>query len=315
LTNAHLENTLMTVGNPPREHHFVPQSWIRRFVDSDGQLYGYDREGGSVRAFSSKQIMKIRDLYTLDPDGIDDTSIETIDLQQVDDEGARTMSAILDGDRSLAIKERMAAFLAVQIMRDPQRLADYAPLVQAFLHLLFIEAHLSTDFAEFQTVFGDLVTRAEYDHLQGLGPQQAAMAVAELQIALKKKGGLAEVPFTDIIRAAGGRELLTQTLLVMEWTLITAPAHSFVLGDQGVLFEKGELGDRFAAPLSSGAALLLSLAKGTPPAEIASRPARSHEPDNFNFESAARTRRWFVGAKLRVDALKGQVSGAELPPR
>src|ERR1700743_1198475 len=102
----------MTAGNPPREHHFVTQSWIKRFKDADGQLYSYDHDTGEVKFRSSKKIMKITDIYTQDPGGADDTSIETQDLQDADDSGSKAMSAVLGGDASDGARTALAEFFS-----------------------------------------------------------------------------------------------------------------------------------------------------------------------------------------------------------
>jgi hypothetical protein len=305
----------MTAGNPPREHHFVTQSWIRRFADADGKHYSYDRASGEVKARSTKKIMKIFDLYTLDPDGIDDTSIETDDLQHIDDEGARTMSAILGGDRSEQAKESLADFFAAQFMRDPQRLFEFSRTAQRFLSHLFIEIFSTDSFAEFQMFFGDTVTEAEYDHILALGPTEAAREIARIQIDLDAPGGMEDLPFTDIIRSPDGRKTLRDTLLTLDWTLITAPPQSFVLGDYGLLFDVGNLGAGMRVPLSGSAALLLRPAKSVATSGILSRRAHDYEPASMNCESAARSRRWVAGPLKALELVKSQVTGDPLPQR
>lgn len=307
----------MTGVNSPHEHHFVTQSWIKRFKDADGKLYAYDWVKDDVKTRSAKKIMKITDLYTVDPGGLDDTLIETVDLQEVDNKGAETMSAILTGDDlSEATKKNMADFLSVQIMRDPQRLFDYSRTAQRFLSRLFIEVFSTSDFEEFQTFFGDLIEGSEYDQIRGLGHKQAALEIARIQTALEASGGIVELPFTDLIRSSDGREKLRDVLISLDWTLICAPPNSFVLGDQGVLFDSGQLGRGLRAPLSSSAALILVPRTKSPDAHgISLRPARKYEPSAMNYELAARSRRWIVGQKGAVEKVISQVTGEPLPER
>lgn len=302
----------MTVINPPREHHFVPQFWLKRFKGADGCLYGYDRQRQVVKDFSPRQIMKIRDLYTLDPDGIDDTSIEVVDLKQVDNEGAVLLARLLDGDKSAEVKALMADFIAVQVMRDPQQIADYAPMAKAFLTVLFTEAQCSESFEDFDATLCGAVPRATYDYLRELGPDMAAVGIAKIQLALDSTGGLPSSPFTDLIRDHRGLDIIRAELLRMDWTILSAPEHSFVLGDHPVLFQRGAFGDRVVIPLSGAAALTITRS-ALPTAEIGVRSARPHEVSHINLESAARARRWIVGARKQVDALEAQVSGPTLP--
>jgi hypothetical protein len=305
----------MTSGNPPRKHHFVTQSWIKRFSDADGHLLAYCWDKDDVKVRSSKKIMQITDLYTLDPGGIDDTSIETEDLQKVDDDGAKTMSAILAGDRSKTMKRCMAEFLSVQIMRDPQRLLDYSRSAHRFLSRLFIETFSTKNFHEFQTFFGDLVEHSEYNYILSLGSKQAALEIARIQLALEARGGIVELPFTDLIRSPDGRERLRDVLLGLDWTLISASPHSFVLGDQGVLFDPGQLGAGLRVPISNSSALILGPSKSSDTVDINSRLARGYEPSAMNYESAARSRRWIVGAKEAIEKVMSQVTGDLLPER
>ncbi|MEN2747144.1 DUF4238 domain-containing protein [Sphingomonas sp. T9W2] len=305
----------MTAASPPREHHFVTQSWIKRFGDDDGQLYSYDHDTGEVKFRSSKKIMKITDLYTLDRAGADDTSIETQDLQVIDDRGAKAMSAVLGGDTSDNARTALAEYFSVQIMRDPQRLFDYSRGAQRFLSRLFIEVFSSKDFTDFQTYFGDLVPEQDYDHIKDLGLKQAALEIAKIQLSLEADDWMVELPFTDLIRVSDGREKLRDVLLALEWTLITAPPHSFVLGDQGVLFDPGQLRRGLRVPLDASTALILAPATNTRSTQICKRPARSYEPSAINYESAARSRRWVVGAKVALDIVKSQVNGEPLPSR
>jgi hypothetical protein len=305
----------MTSGNPPRKHHFVAQSWINRFKDTDGHLFAYCWEKDDVRVRSSKKIMQINDLYTLDPGGIHDTSIETEELQKVDADGAKTMSAILKGNRSEAMKNCMAEFLSVQIMRDPQRLFDYSRSAQRFLSLIFIETFSTNNFHEFQTFFGDLVEECDYKYILSLGCKQAALEIVRIQLALEARGGIVDLPFTDLIRYPDGREKLRDVLLGLDWTLISTSPHSFVLGDQGVLFDPGQLGAGLRVPISDSSALILGPSKSSGTREINSRLARKYEPSAMNYESAARSRQWVVGAKGAIEKVKSQVTGDPLPER
>lgn len=309
------EGKALATSNKPRIHHFVTQSWIKRFGDSDGKIYAFDRDIGDIKPRSSKKIMQIFDLYTLDPDGIDDTSTEEVDLMKIDDNGANVMTALLNGDVSEASRVALADFFAAQLMRDPQRLFDYTQTAQRFLRHLFVEAFCTADYAEFRTYFGDLIEEDAYDHVRAMGEQQAAVAIAKILNELDARGGMIELPFTDLIKSADGRDKLKDALLALRWELITAQDHSFILGDAAILFDPGQLAAGARIPVSSSAALVLKDANGTSPSGIAQRAAYSFEVDAMNFESAARSRRWMAGAHTCLDKVRTQVTGKALPPR
>jgi len=64
----------------PRIHHFVPQFWIRKFISLDGKLWGYEWNSDRIRDRSPRSMMQVFDLYTIQPSGADDTSLETNEL-------------------------------------------------------------------------------------------------------------------------------------------------------------------------------------------------------------------------------------------
>jgi hypothetical protein len=68
------------VTDKPRKHHFVPQFWMRRFSDADGKLWSYDRETGRISERSSRKLMQIFNLCTVQRSGADDATLETVDL-------------------------------------------------------------------------------------------------------------------------------------------------------------------------------------------------------------------------------------------
>lgn len=305
----------MATSNKPRVHHFVTQSWVKRFSDGDDKLYAHDRNTGDIKPRSPKKIMQIFDLYTLDPDGIDDTSTEDVDLMTIDNDGANIMTALLDGDVSEDSRVALADFFAVQLMRDPQRLFDYTQAAQRFLRRLFVETFCTADYAEFQTYFGDLVEKKAYENIRAMGEPQAAVEIATILNALDARGGMIELPFTDLIKSPDGRNKLKDALLALRWEFITAPDHSFILGDAAILFDPGQLAAGARIPLSGSAALVLKDANGTSTNGIAKRAAYAFEADAMNFESAARSRRWMAGASARLAKVRTQVTGEALPRR
>ena len=153
---------------------FRPQFWIKKFVSADGKLWGYEWYDDQVKHRSSKAVMQIFDLYTIQPSGADDTSLESNELGTIDTQGAITFDRVLNGDRSEAVKADLASFLAVQIMRDPDTLSSYRPRTQE-LTLQLLNALTAKDYASFSADFEKLfpgadIKEAEYNHIRGLGP-------------------------------------------------------------------------------------------------------------------------------------------------
>ena len=302
--------------NKPRLHHFVPQFWIKKFASADGKLWGYEWHDDRVKHRSSKAVMQIFDLYTLQPSGADDTSLESNELSKVDTQGARTFDRVLNGDRSEAVKADLASFLAVQIMRDPDTLSSYRPRTQELtLHLL--NALTAKDYASFSACFEKLfpgadIKESEYNDIRGLGQAGAEQEINNIITSLDAKGGIPELPFTDLIRSSSGRDIIGQALLSLDWEIKTDANEGFILGDAPVLFEKGAFRSGLRVPLSKTTALYLApTAKSS--SGIASASAKSFEVEALNYESAARTRSWLVGDHTRLERTKNQVSARGFP--
>jgi hypothetical protein len=305
------------VTDKPRKHHFVPQFWIRRFAGADGKLWSYDRETGRISERSSRQLMQIFNLYTVQPSSADDATLETVDLNKIDSEGSAVFDRILKGDLTQSAKGEFASFLAAQVLRDPDVVTSYNPRAQE-LTLSLLDAFDAPEFDIFRHRWearfpGTSISEAEFQHIHSLGLRAAENALELIITALDDSEGLPELPFTDAVRSPDSRSIIRDHLLGFDWTLKTDAADRFVLGDTGVLYDKGAL-QRLSAPLSRGAALFLT-PSDNPRMEISLVPAADHDVTNLNFESAARSRRWLIGQRLELEQLKSQVGSGQLPDK
>jgi len=304
------------MNNPPRIHHFVPQFWIKRFAGADGKVWAFDKKDGRIRERSSRKLMQVFNLYTMQPSGLDDTTLETVDLNEIDSAGAATFDRVLAGNHGEAAKEDFAAFLAAQIMRDPATVTSYNLKAQE-MALSLLEAFEAPDYPEFCKCWRALfpgtycAEESEYNSIKLLGLRGVEDAVEQIIMGLDASDGLPELPFTDVIRASEGREFVRKRLLELGWFLKLDPNNRFVLGDTGVLFEKGMLVS-LRVPLSSSAALYLT---GPTAPDIVVSPADAYEVDSLNFESAARARRWLVGERSVLEQLRSQVGSNPLPSK
>lgn len=301
--------------NTPRKHHFVPQFWIRRFAGADGKLLAYDHDTGRISERSSKQLMQIFNLYTVQPSGADDATLETIDLNRIDSQGSSVFGRILNGDHTQSAKEEFASFLAAQVLRDPDVVTSYNPRAQE-LTLSLLNAFDAPDFDTFRQSWeaqfpGASITETEFKHIHALGLQGAENALEMIITALDASEGLPELPFTDAVRSPDSRKIIRNQLLGFDWTLKTDASDRFILGDTGVLYNNGAM-HSLSAPLSPGAALFLT-ACDSPKPGISSVSATDYDVANLNFESASRSRRWLVGERMELERLRSQVGSGLLP--
>ena len=305
------------MNDKPRKHHFVPQFWIRRFAGSDGRLWAYDYDSDRISERSSKQLMQIFNLYTVQPSGADDTTLETVDLNRIDSDGSAVFDRIFKGDLTQSTKEAFASFLAAQVLRDPDIVTTYNPRAQE-LTLNLLAAFDAPDFDTFRETWeaqypGTSVKEAEFNHIRSLSLQGAENALEAIIAALDDSEGLPELPFTDAVRSPDSRNIIRDHLLSLEWALKTDADDRFILGDTGVLYSKGAM-ESLSAPLSPGAALLLT-PSDRPSLGISSTSAADHDVANLNFEIAARSRRWIVGKPVQLEQLRSQVGNSLLPDR
>jgi hypothetical protein len=261
--------------------------------------------------------MQITDLYTVQPTGIDDTSLETNELGAIDSDGAQAFERVLNGDLSEGAKGELASFLAAQIMRDPDTLSNYRLKVQDYA-LQILDAINAPDYATFSSELSSRVPGAEiredeFNHVRALGKSAAEQAIERIVTGLEAAGGMPELPFTDLIRNSSGRDILRNALLSLNWELRTDQLDGFLLGDKAILFDKGSLADGLRTPLSRAQALYLT-PTADPSRGIASNPAKLFDVDGLNQESAARARRWLVGEKAKLNTVKSQVGANSFHP-
>jgi hypothetical protein len=302
---------------PPRRHHFLTQSWIKRFAADDGQLYVYDWEKDRVDKGSSKPIMMIYDLYTVEPGGILDTNTETGTLRVLDGAIPQILARLDGGERGNEIRRDLAWYFAAQAMRDPEVIASYAARSQAYA-LALVDALSAPSYADFMTELhgafpGADVSQAEFDDMRRRGKAELETAIEHAIALLGAEGGTATSPFTDLLNDPSGRKRIEDQLLTLSWTLKTVSgARRFILGDHGLLFDKGGLAAGLRVPLSPTTALWLA-----PSPEVSIGIADDHaeewEVDNLNAESAARARRWLAGEPSQLERCKRQVRGAKIP--
>lgn len=302
------------MNNKPRAHHFVPQFWIKKFISADGNLWGYEWNDDRIKQRSSKAMMQVFDLYTIQPGGVDDTSLETNELGVIDTAGANAFDRVLSGDLGKPVRLDLATFLAAQIMRDPGTLASYRPRTQEYA-LSLLGAVDAQDYASFAaklaTQFpGAYIRQDEFDHIRAL--PSAERDIDKIISELDAAGGLPELPFTDLIRDPKGRDIVRNVLLGLNWQIRTDANAGFILGDAAILYEKSDLRSGLRTPLSKTTALYLTPSQ-TPRQDIASTVAKSFEVDDLNLESAARTRLWLVGEQARIGDVRTQITAQGLP--
>lgn len=295
--------------NKPRKHHFIPQFWIKKFHHSDGNYYVYDSNSGNIATKHPRNVMQLINLYTIEPENLDDVTLETVDLNKVDNKGNTLFNKLINGQIDNNLKNELADFFAVQILRDPQVVSSYTPQAQN-ISLSLLEIIDENEFEIFKAKWeakypGANIYEHEFIHLKKLDRDGDIENIVEnIIVALSTSGGIPELPFTDVVRSPDSRKIIKEQLMEMSWTLKNT-SKNYILGDMGAIYNKGEM-DHVRIPISPSKALFLEKT-GDITQSIELKTAEDFEVESLNIESAAYARRWIVGEPSTIDTLKIQV--------
>lgn len=300
----------------PRNHHYVPQFWQKHFSPNGTSfVWAYDYQDDVVRQRSVKTLMQARDLYTVDRAGSVDVSLETDELGEVDGHGANLLKGVIAQDGSAETRIAFADFLAVQALRVPAMVERYGELTQALI-LQLLEAPPAADYADFieriQAKGGAALALDEntFNTLRAIPPQALEAFVEGRVEAVATHNGDPDIPHTDAIRDTAARLRIAAHLLAMTWTVKRFTEPQLILGDMGVIFEKGGIDRGLRAPLTPTLALFIEPGPNPAPTTIGFEDGRGHEVQDLNFETAARSSRWLIGAsQAAVEVYKPQVRG------
>lgn len=304
----------------PRNHHYIPQFWLKRFShDGNSKLvWSYDWAEDTVKERSIKIIMSEYDLYTQQTSGGNDVSLETGEMGRVDSSGSALFRRLDQGERSAVLRDELADFFSVMALRHPATVSRFPEVAAGFL-------------CDLQSILADATTPADLDkYLASIGASPSGITSAEFatirsatsadldlfftshfdkQLA---SGGNEEIPYADAIKDRSGRDILRDRILKMEWTLASTPEPTVLIGDIGILLERGNSDQGWK--IAIGPQQILSIAKTEQPvpAKIGGGTLKSWEVDRVNVETAARSKRLLAGrSKATLEKASAHVKGGE----
>jgi hypothetical protein len=104
----------------PKLHHYLPEGYLRGFLDSTGVLWVFDRRTGEVRRQRPETSGAEREMYTLDSDTEPNREAETLLAAHVDGPGLGVIQSLHDGTRLTAEgRHHLAMFAASLYLRTP----------------------------------------------------------------------------------------------------------------------------------------------------------------------------------------------------
>lgn len=104
---------------PPRRQHVVPEFYLRRFADTDGQVVMTDKRDARRIRTSVDAVMVIKDFYTVDTTSGKSYAVE-IWLSQLEGRAAESLRKIDGGEFPLKSREDhdvLAVYIAFQLAR------------------------------------------------------------------------------------------------------------------------------------------------------------------------------------------------------
>jgi hypothetical protein len=124
---------------PPRDHHYVPQLLLRRFVNADGKLWIYDLKQERMFPSNPTDAGFVKDLYSRKAqDGtVDHAHIEQLLSTRVEGPGDAAIRRLLNRETLEADWNDFLIFIAAQLVRTPAHFERTANLMQPLMQETF----------------------------------------------------------------------------------------------------------------------------------------------------------------------------------
>lgn len=271
-----------------KNHHYVPQYWLRGFRDAENRLYKITN-GVISGPVSTRSIMKEDWLYTLfDSHFNPSDNLENV-LSNVEGEDARLFQRLntVGYSPTEIDRDELCGLLALQACRHPDvlrrgnRLAKDLGALLANVHDLSLE-----QFRDGALTFG-----LSHEDVQDCYPVLLTRSREELSEELTELVALSpqspSLPVQDALRAF---PVVQKTIERMELIILDVlPPNAFVIGDTPL--PQSDLASGFSVPLSKSLAVL-AIPTGSAQSTLKRRPADPDEVAQINrtqYENSAET--------------------------
>lgn len=274
----------------------------------------------TIRRRSSEEIMQIRNLYTSDPEGIDDTSLETNEMGTIDTAAAPVFEQLISGDRSDAVKSKLADFLAATVLRHPDRQGHHQDARQRFVYAISQSLRASNQQA-FDAIINDAVgyevpsqelilMRDKIEEVRSrVNDEDLEDELNQLYDMMGNSEGDKLVPYRDLFKDQPSH-ILHFLLSRCDWILAENKEAKLVLGDCAVCCEQGNWWNSGLQTVLSPSYALILRPTDKPILGISDKVIHSYEAEQINYEMAARSKRWLVAAEEEVlRVTRNQLSG------
>jgi hypothetical protein len=230
-------------GNPPARQHVVPAFYLRRFADITSHVLMTDKEDGRRVKSSVREVMVIKDFYTLETDGGRSYVVEEW-LSKLESRTAEILRKIDEGEFPLRSKEDhdlLALYIAYQLCRGQQFRGMLDTVAEMFAEITALGlAHHS----------GAMRIAMEHATGQQLSDDEVKEEQRYMREALDGKRIKANVPQTaavgDMIAIAPE---VANILAQRSWMLLRTDGERFITSDVPVGMIGGTLPDGRPMPV------------------------------------------------------------------
>jgi hypothetical protein len=210
----------------PRKHHYVPVFHQRRFANSSGLLWVYDRRLKFYKELHPRLICFEKDLYAMKPEGKPrDRRIETMLMSQVDSMGSHAMQQLTSRNATQDTIETVAYYIGVQFNRLPSSAKVVGDIwvrsAEEYMRLLSVDVgRMKSSLERFQRQTGKSVN---------VSPEEMIEMVRDGDVRFSAT----EVPFLRAIFSHA--QSLMKALVQLEWQVLEAPPNAgFIICDAPV---------------------------------------------------------------------------------
>jgi hypothetical protein len=213
----------------PRKHHYIPIFYQRRFANSNGLLWVYDRLDKTYKELHPKSICFEKDLYATKPkEQPRDRRIESNVLSKVDDWHAKTIAAVVKAAPNAPSPDQLASlavFAAIQHTRVPSNSGMITAMYEAGANDMMELAFANIERARMS------LKRYERETGEELGI--SAESMMEAVKGEHVKAVATEIPFLSGIGEHTG--FMAKTFASLDWQILMSPPQvGFILSDNPV---------------------------------------------------------------------------------
>ncbi|TMJ14398.1 MAG: hypothetical protein E6G94_09730 [Alphaproteobacteria bacterium] len=157
-----------------------------------------------------------------------------------------------------------------------------------------------------------MISDPEFQQVKAVPPADREAAIGARFDGVTAPLGDPDIPFADVIEDPSGRETLKNRLLQMDWTFCRAASAELVLGDAGVLLERGDSEVGWRIIMGPSSALSIRSVVGAASPTISDAALEPWQVQALNHETTARSKRLLIaGSRDALLAVKEGLWGRD----